>query len=374
MFSARKSLLVAAGACAAFAITAAPASATSVQTAAGVPYTGAITGSAVGNAVFTTGLGTITCNEAPLSGTITNSGATATPATGQVTAADFTNNGNQACPDTLDVGGGFPTHENFTANVPWAASIDWISDNTAGTPNGTITLSGVTILAELDAGDCTYRGDAGDTGGTTNQVVADVYNHDNTPSGDLEIRFVNEPLETVDGSPCTIVPTASVNLTYAVQGAAAVDLRLRESPPVVPVMPTCSDLSVSTPYQTALGVQLSCTGTAPLTYAISTPPANGATSGLDTATGAVTYTPNAGFSGVDTFQYTASNGVGISMPKTVTVTVGDPPTTPPGTTPSTPATPTTPSTPAGKAKQGKCGKAKKGASAAKKKCKKKKKK
>ena len=62
----------------------------------------------------------------------------------------------------------------------------------------------------------------------------------------------------------------------------------------------------------------------PASVAIVTAPANGTTS-VD-ATGKVTYTPNPGFSGVDTFQYTVADTGGlVSNVATVTIVVNDPP-------------------------------------------------
>ncbi len=67
----------------------------------------------------------------------------------------------------------------------------------------------------------------------------------------------------------------------------------------------------------------------PATVNVSTLPTSGTTS-INTSNGAITYTPNPGFSGTDTFQYTVSDSTGaVSDPATVTITVtaapvGDP--------------------------------------------------
>jgi predicted outer membrane repeat protein len=55
-------------------------------------------------------------------------------------------------------------------------------------------------------------------------------------------------------------------------------------------------------------VQLSCAGRDPFQYDIFASPANGSLSGFNATTGTVTYTPNAGFSGLDSFTYRAING------------------------------------------------------------------
>jgi alpha-tubulin suppressor-like RCC1 family protein/uncharacterized protein YkwD/plastocyanin/thiol-disulfide isomerase/thioredoxin/uncharacterized membrane protein YphA (DoxX/SURF4 family) len=65
-----------------------------------------------------------------------------------------------------------------------------------------------------------------------------------------------------------------------------------------------------------------------LTAALVSGPSNGTLS-LN-ANGSFTYTPNAGFSGTDTFTYKASDGATDSSPATVTIVVW-PPATPPGT-------------------------------------------
>jgi hypothetical protein len=57
----------------------------------------------------------------------------------------------------------------------------------------------------------------------------------------------------------------------------------------------------------------------PLSFAIQDPPAHGVVSGLVGAD--FTYTPDAGFSGEDSFTFVADDGIAISSPATVTVTV-----------------------------------------------------
>jgi uncharacterized protein YhjY with autotransporter beta-barrel domain len=68
-------------------------------------------------------------------------------------------------------------------------------------------------------------------------------------------------------------------------------------------------------------IALSIGGGAAASVAVASAPANGTA----TATGTtIVYTPNASFSGVDSFTYTATNGGGTSAPATVTITVGAP--------------------------------------------------
>ena len=86
----------------------------------------------------------------------------------------------------------------------------------------------------------------------------------------------------------------------------------------------------------------------PLTFSVIAAPAHGTVSG----TGAVLeYRPTAGFSGVDSFQYVADDGVLTSAPATVTITVTAPAPTDAGT-PATGGGSTTPTTTVGTPDQG----------------------
>jgi hypothetical protein len=86
--------------------------------------------------------------------------------------------------------------------------------------------------------------------------------------------------------------------------------------------PTCKDLTTKAQYRQAVTVQLNCSDFAsqPLTYAIVTAPAHGKVSG-DVASGQVTYTPAAGFSGQDSFTYDASSTNGTASAVTVSIAV-----------------------------------------------------
>jgi Tol biopolymer transport system component len=88
--------------------------------------------------------------------------------------------------------------------------------------------------------------------------------------------------------------------------------------PVTP--PVCSNVAGSGQAGQPVPLGLSCVGVGPLAFAIVTPPASGQLS-APSVTGAVTYTPNAGFSGADGFQYRASNAAGASNTAAVAVSV-----------------------------------------------------
>jgi len=89
--------------------------------------------------------------------------------------------------------------------------------------------------------------------------------------------------------------------------------------------PVCTDISESGAHQAAVDLQLECSGVGPLAYEIVAGPTHGQISDLDTTAGTLTYTPDPGFAGQDTFTYRASNSGGTSNLATATIDVSPPP-------------------------------------------------
>jgi hypothetical protein len=92
--------------------------------------------------------------------------------------------------------------------------------------------------------------------------------------------------------------------------------------PVPP--PTCQNVTTGTPYGVRVVVRLNCTEFAgrSLTYTIVGAPAHGRLSGLKAGGHVtVTYTPDSGFSGQDSFTYDASSTNGTSSAVTVSITI-----------------------------------------------------
>jgi len=86
--------------------------------------------------------------------------------------------------------------------------------------------------------------------------------------------------------------------------------------------PIANPVSATVAYgSTANPIALNIAGGAAASVAIATPATNG--TAVASGTG-VTYTPNAGFAGSDSFIYTATNAGGTSAPATVTITVANP--------------------------------------------------
>ena len=121
----------------------------------------------------------------------------------------------------------------------------------------------------------------------------------------------------------------SIVLEYF-QGGGGAEIRLRWQPPgtqafvAIPSAnlstgPFANAQSVTTPEDMPIGVIL--TGNPPTSqfaFAIVTQPANGTVNLVDST---ATYTPNANFSGTDSFTFTVNDGTFTSTPATVTITV-----------------------------------------------------
>ncbi|MCH8040993.1 MAG: tandem-95 repeat protein [Nitrospinae bacterium] len=90
--------------------------------------------------------------------------------------------------------------------------------------------------------------------------------------------------------------------------------------------PVAGDDTATTTEGTAVGITVLANDTDdgtlnPATVTVGTPPANGTTT-VDSGTGVITYTPNPGFNGTDSFTYTVADTAGlVSNEATVTVTV-----------------------------------------------------
>ena len=85
---------------------------------------------------------------------------------------------------------------------------------------------------------------------------------------------------------------------------------------VLPAAPVANNQTVAVPFNTPTAITLTASGSGTLTYSVVTPPAQGTLSG--TAPN-LTYTPNASYSGSDSFTFKANNGTD-SNTATVSIT------------------------------------------------------
>lgn len=86
----------------------------------------------------------------------------------------------------------------------------------------------------------------------------------------------------------------------------------------------CQPTTTSTAFQTAVTVAFSCTdgNGKPLTVSVASQPSHGSVGAVNQSTPSVTYTPAAGYSGPDSFTFTASDGTFAGAAQTATITVG----------------------------------------------------
>lgn len=87
---------------------------------------------------------------------------------------------------------------------------------------------------------------------------------------------------------------------------------------VLPAPPVANGQSVTVGYNTATPITLTATGSGTLSYTVQSSPAHGTLSGTVPN---LTYTPANGYSGADSFTFTANNG-SVSNTATVSITVG----------------------------------------------------
>jgi hypothetical protein len=97
----------------------------------------------------------------------------------------------------------------------------------------------------------------------------------------------------------------------------------RYTGPGAAAAPECDDVAVSTAAGTPVTVPLTCTDENDnvLTLSIASGPANGTLGAINQSQGSVRYTPNAGFTGTDSFTFLAGDGAASSDAATATITV-----------------------------------------------------
>jgi subtilisin family serine protease len=130
-------------------------------------------------------------------------------------------------------------------------------------------------------------------------------------------------LDAFDG-----LPQVRLRFRFRSNGSGAADgwriddvaVRADLLPPAAPAA-TAQSVSVTRDSPKAITLSGSDVNGDPLTFQVSTSPSNGALSGVAPA---LTYTPNAGYVGADSFTFTVSDGVFTSAPATVSVAVSEP--------------------------------------------------
>ncbi|WP_378940910.1 putative Ig domain-containing protein [Mesorhizobium sp. ANAO-SY3R2] len=275
--------------------------------------------------------------------TLTNGYTYAVPAptTGVVSATVAAN--SSANPITLSLGGGAATsvavstaaaHGTATASgtsityTPTSGysgsdTFAYTATNASGTSSPatvTITVSAPTLALSPAAGAL-----AGGTVGTAySQTITATggtapYSYAITSGAVPAGLTLNTSTGKISGTPTasgTANFTVTATDTNGATGAAAYSLTISGAPPVASaVSATVAANSSANP------ITLSLSGGAATSVAVSTAAAHGTATASGTS---ITYTPTSGYSGSDTFAYTATNASGTSSPATVTITVSAP--------------------------------------------------
>jgi autotransporter-associated beta strand protein len=89
-------------------------------------------------------------------------------------------------------------------------------------------------------------------------------------------------------------------------------------------LPSCSDATKTVPYETAVSIDLVCTGTIDSRSVVDGPD-HGTLGAINQGAGTVSYTPDDGYSGPDSLTFKAMNARGDSNTQTITISVGGPP-------------------------------------------------
>lgn len=183
-----------------------------------------------------------------------------------------------------------------------------------------VTATNVTVSDTLPSGTTATNSTTGCSGttGTVTCVQASL-----APGATYQPSITISAPANVTGTPFNITNSATLS-------ADQPDPNTGNNSASVPVIvlagsggnaPVASNATVSTPEGQAVNGTLSATGSGTLTFAIATPPSHGTATLGNAETGAFTYTPASGFSGTDSFTFTASNTNGVSNTGTETVTV-----------------------------------------------------
>ena len=155
------------------------------------------------------------------------------------------------------------------------------------------------------------------------ETMNDFTNTVPSSDGDTEFNIAGLNITSSDGATSLVIESG--NNGYGITSAGPANIAsVLNLDNFINQQPTANALSISTDYETATNVTL--TGSDPesdtLTFTTTVDPSNGSLSGLNSSTGAITYTPNNSFSGSDSFKFKVNDGIEDSAAATVSVTVG----------------------------------------------------
>jgi hypothetical protein len=276
----------------------------------------------VGGATATTLALTMNCNPSCTSVSI----ATSSTGTGATSSGSLI-----LTRGTMSVSGGVVTYLPSQLGTSYGASAGPYADTayySVTDSNGTSTWSTINIYiqpATLSVSPSTLP--VGSVGAAYSQEIAATGGYGSNTCA-LTIGTLPSGLSftgcTIAGTP-SATGTANITVTVTDGSSPAATKAQAYTLTINPAAPVAGAVSATTNENTggasASAITLNLSGGAAASVAIDTQ----ATNGTATASGTgITYLPNAGFNGTDTFTYTATNVTGTSAPATVTVTVSAP--------------------------------------------------
>ena len=134
------------------------------------------------------------------------------------------------------------------------------------------------------------------------------------PTGPTQELFANSSVSTVSVASAPAIGAAVFLMHYPISGSAQGGVVRRFLAP-----PACADSSAATAQGKPVTTPLACGGAAIETLQVLANPRHGALSAVDPAGLSAVYTPRPGYTGADSFTYTAGNDGGSSGPARVTI-------------------------------------------------------
>ena len=248
---------------------------------------------------------------------------------------------------TNKVNGPLNTYAVNTAGgaIPFTLGTHVYANGARGASNGSLTLARLKIHDTALSGTevaAAYTAEAGLFLDSFTASPAIIH-----AGGASTLSWLTDGAFPIGISPAVTIPTGSKSVSVSPAQTTTYTLTAtvggvsRVSTVTVSVLagaPTAVDLELVVSQNGAAPVILSATDPNPppggLVWQIIRPPASGVLSGTAPA---LTYTPAPGFSGTDSFDFSASDGINVSNTATVTIRVNPPPANPAGVSLSTPA-------------------------------------
>jgi cyclophilin family peptidyl-prolyl cis-trans isomerase len=195
-------------------------------------------------------------------------------------------------------------------------------------------VSGDDTLAKLTGVATQDNGSGEKSSPITPVTITSATTSDVNPNGVIHVDATGAtPGETAVVTVTAYDPTTSTSTTQTFNVTVTTDTNTANNPNTLTFKPLAFPVTASTGPSQPVSVQLSATNNNPnntavtTQYALLTAPQHGTITDFNNATGSFTYTPEPGFTGSDTFTYTAANVGGSPSPllgntNTVTVNVG----------------------------------------------------